>query len=106
MPKVKAAGFECEYDISEEKNLAMVHCDSQRLGVPYPCILDDAGRIKMEINGSFGKIGLNSRQIPDNDSMCLLSGFEFEVTAKKGIDNIKGLIRNYIDAALNLIGIE
>jgi len=106
MPKVKAGGFVCEYELSSQKNRAMVHCTSQRLGIPYPCILDDSGKVKMELASSFGRVGLDTRSLPKTKDACLLNGFGFEVTAKNGIDNIKHTIRNYVDAVLNLVGLE
>jgi hypothetical protein len=102
-PKIGIGGLSCEYEVSAEKNSASVHCVSQRFGVPYPCALDEHGKIKKEISGPFGNVSLDSRKMEKTENWCALSGIAGELTLKKGIDDVRNTVKNKIAAVLKLV---
>lgn len=101
--KVNVLGFECDYEINSKNGKANIHCTSQRLGLPYLCLFDNFGKIRKEVGGSFGKLGLDSKMLSKTKELCLLNGFYGELTLLDGIKSVKSTIRNAIEGALDIV---
>lgn len=96
--------FSCDYDINanEENGIARIECKSSRYGIPYPCLLDDSGRVKWKIEGPFGSLFVdNVYAEQDGRGQCTIKGFGGSLTPVKGVENIKNLVVNAVEKAIN-----